>query len=192
MKKQILYLILLTFTTLYSGKPKKRVSLENNEHVELLNLFAQHLPYEDREKIFTQTITEFCKDYPGINNKDTNLALKFLKDAESKGPIIIILFLIQRYKDDLLIKYFLKPKNLHYCLKYDISILHIAAKYNRTKIINHLINNGVNINPIDQYGNTPLAIAEHYENKEAYELLSEHGALKEVKRKSRCPDCIIL
>jgi len=192
MKKQILYLILLTFTTLYSGKTKKSVSLESNEHVELLNIFAKHLPYENREKIFTQIIREFCTDYPGINNKDTNLALKFLKDAESKGPIIIILFLIQRYKDDLLIKYFLKPKNLDYCLKYNISILHIAAKYNRIKIINHLIINGTDVNSVDQYGNTPLAVAECYENKEAYELLEKHGALKEIKRKSKCPDCVIL
>lgn len=58
----------------------------------------------------------------------------------------------------------------------DISLLHVAAQYGSSLVVNHLASKIFNIDALDEMGNTPLAIALIHENILASRSLIELGA----------------
>jgi ankyrin repeat protein len=55
--------------------------------------------------------------------------------------------------------------------------LHVASQYGQEKIIDELINAGLNPNALDQYGNTALHIATQYGRLEVVKILVPHTNL---------------
>lgn len=147
----------------------------------------------DREVFFKSKIKTFCSNYPGLENLTEDDISKIYSDSLRQEPIITILFLMSlERKEKHLIEYYLKGYNLNCHLKHNITLLHIAARYNKIKIIQDLMNKDADINAQDKFGNTPLSIAIHCKNEKAQNLLEQHGALKTTPRKSKCESCIIL
>ncbi len=59
--------------------------------------------------------------------------------------------------------------------------LHLAAKYNRTKVITLLLDRGAKIDSKNYYGNTLLHYAVYRQNLEVIQLLLDRGANVEIK-----------
>lgn len=65
------------------------------------------------------------------------------------------------------------------CFK--VTPLHIAAFNGNIRLIRLLIENGADVNAVDEMGRTPLKMARSRFNKEAEKILLEHGAKEEVE-----------
>lgn len=63
--------------------------------------------------------------------------------------------------------------------------LHLAASEGRTASVRYLLELGVDVNPTDRWGNTPLDDAIREKHSSIDSVLREHGGLSkvEIKRK---------
>ena len=65
--------------------------------------------------------------------------------------------------------------------EYDRTALMIASRYNRTNVIQLLLQNGADVNKRDCYGHTPVHYAADWNSTEAISMLIEHGASINIK-----------
>lgn len=79
---------------------------------------------------------------------------------------------------DLMLKAALKADDL--ILKKRAAIIH-AADYGQTEIVAFLIENGANVNIVDEYGISPLLAAVWEDHAETTEVLLKNGANKNIK-----------
>jgi len=61
--------------------------------------------------------------------------------------------------------------------------LHLAASEGKLASIRYLLELGVNVNPIDRWGNTPLDDAERHNHEAIISVLSEHGGKRHDERR---------
>lgn len=196
----MLFFTLLTSVNAYCGKTKNHIVPEERKKndrerraSEILEIFSTIANLENRDIFFKKIIINFCLGYPGIGNINESNISEILNEGSNQTPILTMLFLMSlEKKEKHLIEFFFARSNLNCSLKYNITLLHLAARYNRIKVIKDLIEKGANINALDKFGNTPLAIAMHFKNSQAQDLFEQKGALKIVPRRSICKSCTIL
>lgn len=70
--------------------------------------------------------------------------------------------------------------NLEINRGYPYSLLHAAVAYNALEIVNFLVSNGANVNLVNQYGDTPLDIAERNSYDAITQLLKDHKEKTDV------------
>ena len=63
----------------------------------------------------------------------------------------------------------------------DMTLLHIAAGFNKTKMTETLLSWGADINAVNTDGNTPLHLAVLFEAYKTAKFLLEHGADATIK-----------
>lgn len=56
--------------------------------------------------------------------------------------------------------------------------LHLAASAGRLSVVQYLLEIGVEVNPVDDWGNTPLDDAHRHKHSSAASLLAEHGGVQ--------------
>lgn len=99
-----------------------------------------------------------------INIKDINGMTPFLW-AFKVCNISVIKFLLEKYE------YLFKDKDIH-----EYTTLHVACRYGCTKLVEILLNMGVDVNINTKYNTTPLTIASEFGYIDIINLLLDRGA----------------